>query len=116
MSVARLEIAFQENMPNMSSLLCVAARLGRLEVVKYLHEKQCPWSGSTSLSAAEYGHVEVYKYLVQNGCERHSYAIKSAAIGGHLEMVAYLYENKHYHDGDVSTAEVCTLAASRVNR
>jgi len=39
-----------------------------LDVLKYLHEKGCPWDGRTPYVALAYFHSEVQKYAEDNGC------------------------------------------------
>ena len=46
----------------------MAARSGRLDVLKYAHENGCPWNEETCAIAAEYGHLDILKYLHKNGC------------------------------------------------
>ena len=44
------------------------ARNGNVELLKFLHEKGCPWNEWTCSDAAEYGHLECLKYAHENGC------------------------------------------------
>ena len=47
--------------------LVVSCWNGRLECLKYAHEKGCPWDRLTC-SAAESGHLECLKYAHEKGC------------------------------------------------
>jgi len=44
-----------------------AIKNGHLSIVKYLHEKGCPWDGSLYECAAEYQHPHILEYLNDNG-------------------------------------------------
>ena len=49
----------------------VGVKYGQLDVLKWLHEKRCPWTSWTSWScagAAENGHFEILKWLHENKC------------------------------------------------
>jgi len=73
-----------------------AARLGHLEIVKWLHINRT--EGCTYLAmdeAACYGHLEVVKWLHYNrleGCSKR--AMDIAAVGGKLEVVKWLHYNR----------------------
>jgi len=43
-----------------------AASLGRLEMLKYVRSRGCPWHANTTW-AAQY-HLEVLRWSVENGC------------------------------------------------
>jgi hypothetical protein len=46
----------------------LAARNGKLNCLKYLHENGCPWDESTCRYAAYNGHLECLKYALEHGC------------------------------------------------
>ena len=102
----------------------LAAMMGHLEVVKYLHMSGCNLEhadkdGYTVVSvAAQNGHLEVVKYLGAHGCQldqgtKDGYtAVILAAQHGHLEVVTYLQSagcdlNKVANNG----YSACILAA-----
>jgi len=70
-----------------------AAWYGRLDILKYLHENGCPWTGLACYFAAQYDHLEMLKYLHENGCQWDTHIYGIAGKKGHLEIVKYLYEN-----------------------
>ena len=70
-----------------------AALGGQLEVLKYLHEKGCPWNEGTCANAAEGGHLEVLKYAHENGCPLHEATCQYAAKEGHLDVLKYAHKN-----------------------
>ena len=83
-----------------------AARVGNLEVIKWLHNNCDAQDICTTWAmnwAASYGHLEVVKWLHENrkeGCTNH--AMDYAAENGHLEVVKWLHVNR---------AEGCTVWA-----
>ena len=83
----------------------MAAEGGHLHVLKYAHEKGCPWNEGTCIAAAKGGHLNVLKYAHENGCPwdewfddyygtgSHISACEWAAKGGHLNVLKYAREN-----------------------
>ena len=39
-----------------------------LEVLKYLHERGCPWDETACAAAAQHDNLEVLKFLHERGC------------------------------------------------
>ena len=70
-----------------------AARVGRLDLLKYARKKGCDWDEFTCRRAAEGGHLHVLKYAHENGCPWDRFACTKAAKAGHLEVLKYLHEN-----------------------
>ena len=70
-----------------------AALNGHLECLKYVHEQGCPWDGETCARAAQNGHLECLKYAHENGCPWDERTCRSAAKYGHLECLEYAREN-----------------------
>ena len=53
----------------LSDGLCtLAAEWGRLEILKWLREKNFPWDEETSRRAASGGHLEMLQWARENGC------------------------------------------------
>jgi len=46
----------------------LAATIGNLEMLMYLHENGCPWNYQTIDAAAQNGHIYCMKYAIKNGC------------------------------------------------
>ena len=62
-------------------------------MLKYLHEKGCPWHWQTCHYAARWGHLEVLKYAHENGCPWDEETCLYAAKGRGSEALKYLREN-----------------------
>ena len=67
----------------------LAAERGYLDILKYLHEKNHPWSPDTLYRAANGGQLETFKYAHENGCQWHSGALAVAARRGHAAILEY---------------------------
>ena len=68
-----------------------AAEEGHLDVLKYAHEKGCPWDELTCACAAEGGHLAVLKYAHENGCLwNKKYCHDLAESKGHVDIVAWI--------------------------
>ena len=69
---------------------CVEAAIGgQLEVLKWLHEQGCPWDKMTCSFAAAGGNLEVLKWLREQGCPWDEDTCSYAARGGHLEVLIW---------------------------
>ena len=62
-------------------------------MLKYAHERGCPWDEWTCRQAAEHGHFDVLKYLRENGCDWDGYVLFFAEEYGHKEMLEYARKN-----------------------
>ncbi len=80
-----------------NDILLIAARRGKLNVVKYLLENNIGTNiiDEAFSNAAKGGHLEVLKYLVENGAEFRvdRETISYAVEGGNLDTLKYLVEN-----------------------
>jgi hypothetical protein len=47
----------------------LAAGEGHLDVLKYLHENDCPWDSRTCSYAHRNNHVDCLNYLIEQKCE-----------------------------------------------
>jgi hypothetical protein len=45
-----------------------AAREGHLDVLKYLHENDCPWDSFACYRAHEYDRIDCLNYLIEQKC------------------------------------------------
>lgn len=73
------------------SALWSAARNGRLETVRFLHEEEgLRLHPSMFSDAAASGHVPTAAYLLQRGCPMTPDAIRSAPLDGDLSMLRWL--------------------------
>lgn len=71
----------------------IAATMGELAVLKYLHEAGVDWNGSECFLAAQGGHLSCLKYLHENGCSWDGLTLVMAASYGRLDCLTYAYEN-----------------------
>jgi hypothetical protein len=63
-----------------------AARGIRLDILKWAHEKGCPWNVLTCRGAAMEGHLEMLTWARENGCPWDEETCAYAAKNGHLEI------------------------------
>ena len=89
-NVPRERFPFPGNVSG-STACHAAASGGHLEVLKYLHEKGCPWNKKTCMYAASGGHLEVLKYAIENGCRWGAERIYNiAARNRNFEIIEYV--------------------------
>jgi len=77
--------------PLITKFCTTAARYGHLEILKYLHDNNCPWDECAC--AAGSGHFEILEYLHNNSCPWDERACALAAANGHFEILKYLHNN-----------------------
>lgn len=70
-----------------------AACSENLQVMKWLKRKKCPWDRYTFANAASVGNLQVLEWLLQNGCPWDSDTFTSAAIAGNLQTMEWLFKN-----------------------
>ena len=74
--------------------LCeTSAWRGKLEELKELREKGCPWDTYTCEYAAFGGHLEVLQWARANGCPWDEETCSGASEGGYLEGLQWLRAN-----------------------
>ena len=71
----------------------LAARLGRLTVLKNLLQRGHLNKVVVCICAAQYGHLEILKWGRANGCPWGAWTCSYAAWGGHLEMLKWARAN-----------------------
>lgn len=90
-----LEIRNRYKFLRAGPVMCyVAAAKGKLNVLKWLREKGCPWDSETCTAAASAKNFEILKYARENGCEWNSFTCSGAATSGSLEILKWLREQK----------------------
>ena len=78
---------------NETSFCLQVAKTNKLELLKWIREeKKCEWNGGTICVAARQGNLEVVKYCVANECPIDEFACENAAENGQLECLKYLHE------------------------
>ena len=70
-----------------------AARCGKREVLEWLHNTGCPWSGATCSAAAIGGHLDVLQYAREHGCPWDVPTCAYAARSEHLRMLQWAREH-----------------------
>jgi hypothetical protein len=74
-------------------VMSIAVECGRLEVVKYLHERGCPLLEDMCRKAAGSGNLNVLRYLRQHGCGWNiEWCAESAVQHGRLNVLKYICE------------------------
>jgi hypothetical protein len=87
-----------------------AAGGGHIDCLKYARENGCEWNEKTTESAASRGNIECLKYAIENGCPIGEEITRWTAEGGSLECLKYLHEYGHpFH-------EMTTFAAAQHGR
>jgi hypothetical protein len=71
----------------------LAARLGQVHALKFLHEHGCPWNATTCSSAAGQGNLSCLQYAHENGCRWSATTCTDAAQLGHLSCLKYACDN-----------------------
>lgn len=83
----------------------IAARHGRIGVLKWARDNRCPWDGAC-YAAAKSGHLETLQWLRVRGCPWDEGMCAVAAGEGHLEVLQWLRSETCPWD-----ARTCTAAA-----
>ena len=66
-----------------------AAWSGSLDVLRYLHEKGCPWNEDTCGGAAQGGHLTVLQWAREHGCPWNETTCVRSAWKGHLDVLQW---------------------------
>jgi len=89
----------------------VAARFGRLNILKHLRLHSCPWDARTVFCATEYGHYNIVEWALQNGCPCDKYALLVYAVQyGRIYIVELLLN--HYYCYTPTALEVAYLSGN----
>jgi len=70
----------------------IAAKLGDLRLLQYLHEEGFNWDVETCENASRNGHLECLRYAREEGCPCSSNVFDVAALSGHLNCIRYAHE------------------------
>lgn len=71
---------------------CAAAH-GRLDCLRYAHERGCPWDESCCNSAARNGHADCLRYAHERGCPWDADCVEAAIKNGHADCLRYAHEH-----------------------
>jgi hypothetical protein len=61
----------------------LAAKMGKLNEIKILHQMGCPWEKDTCCNAAVNGHLDILQWMHENGCP----------WSRRIEILQWLHEN-----------------------
>jgi len=111
-SVGRLAWAKANGCPWTWRVCYVAAKRGRLEVLRWARDHGCPWDDRTCYAAAACGHLEVLRWARERGCPWHSLTCDKALLGGHLVVLKWALSHGCRWDEDGGT---CSDAAATGN-
>jgi hypothetical protein len=114
LAVCRFLVA--EQCPCDDNACATAAMRGHLEIVRFLHESGCPWDATTICArAVRSSSIELLEYLKQQGCVFSGEAMELAAAAGDLQLVRYLHENGCTWDRAVITKALVIWGAAAVS-
>jgi hypothetical protein len=86
--------AIDNKCPLKDRALCAfAAEKDRLDILKYLRFRGCPWNEKTCRKAAENGHLNILKWARENRCPWNKQTCRKAAQNGHLHILQWAREN-----------------------
>ena len=104
-SISRLLWLKTQGCPFTIGTAAEAAFEGRLEVLQWLRQHECPWEDSQVLDdAAANGHQTVIEWAVAAGCPMSKRCCENAARGGHFNLVKWLWARGHPLDGSIGSA------------
>ncbi|CAM9667025.1 unnamed protein product, partial [Sphacelaria rigidula] len=88
-SVAQLLYSLECGLHLPAKLCAAAAGFGRLDVLKCLRARNCPWDKTICHRAASAGYLEILQWERPNGCPWDENTCCSAAAGGHLKVLQW---------------------------
>jgi hypothetical protein len=92
-SVEMLQLLQQHKVAFTAETAMKAVLPGRLHIVQYLLNQDCPTDGRTAVAAAECGALDILQFLHSSGYYiDFDSAVATASGGGHLKLVAWLEE------------------------
>ena len=87
-----LRYAHERGCPWDESTCKKAAAGGHLDCLRYAHEHGCPWNENTCVYAAGYGHLDCLQYAREHGSPWNEHTCSAAARRGHLDCLRYAHE------------------------
>jgi hypothetical protein len=100
-----------------------AAKIGRLDILEYLHSKEYEVNECAFVTAAGGGHINVLDWLEKKQISmsgEEDQVVDAAVIGGHLEVMNWLYARKYpfggtlYHGTNGNPDVIAWLRAKKV--
>lgn len=89
-------------------LMAETARSGKLEILRYLHNKGFSWGENIYLNAIRQKHLNIIEYAHENGCPSSTNLCYLAATYGYMEALQYFHERNLPWGADV-----CEIAAEK---
>ena len=94
------------DVPLTEELCYTAADIGNLEILKWAHERNCPWGDDICKHVAMGGHLEMLQYIRGEGCSWDAGTCEYAALCGHSHIIKWAIAN-----GCLWDTNTCTNAA-----
>lgn len=79
-----------------------AIKVGRLDIVRYLHERGYPHKSGAMGLAAHDGQLEIVKFFHENDYPRTDAAMFSSAVNGHTEVFRFLAARNYPCDANLT--------------
>ena len=79
---------------NNGATCAVAARAGRVDVLRWMRAHGYGWDANTSAAAAYGGHLHVLKWLRRKGCPHDAETYDVAEVGSSLDIIMWLRESR----------------------
>ncbi|PRP76190.1 hypothetical protein PROFUN_13736 [Planoprotostelium fungivorum] len=87
-------------------LCSIAAEMGRLNLLKHLRSRGCPWESDIMGRTITAGHLHILVYLHENGFQLESFHFDIASSQGHTHIIEYLFR----HIGPLWTSDTMRRA------
>ena len=71
-----------------------AAKVGRIDMLEYLHQHDKAYDALTLAVAVKYGQMHCVKYLYEHHCPMDQHAMYFAAVGDNIDCMKYLHERE----------------------
>jgi hypothetical protein len=92
-SVERVAWALNNGCPWVAHTCALAARVGRVGVLRWARDNDCPWDARTCEAAARGGHLEVLRWAREHHCPWNAGTCRAAAAHGHLGVLRWARAN-----------------------
>ena len=103
-----LEWARELNCPWDWRICWIAALHEHFKLLVWAYENGCPWDSRTTRAATAHNNLEMLEFLKRNGCPWDEYAAEEAAKKGNIEVLKWLKNNINVTFWNYST---CCVAA-----
>jgi hypothetical protein len=111
-TVERVRWATANGLTLDARVAALAARRGKLDVLKYLQTAGCALDARAVAAAARGGHLDVIEWAIERGCATDARACAQAARGGHLDLLKTLRAKTNF-PWDASTPSAAARGGRR---